>query len=1080
MRRARGGLGDRAVIGPACRYNSDVPPVRIELLGSLRLTIGSKLLNSVKTSRLQSLLAFLVLQGGAARSREHLASLLWPESGGAQARTNLRQLLHQLRRALPPGCPFLAIDNHTVCWRLDSACSVDVIEFQAAAARAADAERKGALSAAREALEEAVRVYQDDLLPDLYDDWLRPKREELRQQLAEVLSRLAALLEAAGDYPAAIAHATKLVSIDPLREPSYQILIRLHTRNGDRPSAVRVYHQCMRVLRRELGVSPAQTTQDLFNEALKSEDPPARMRKMPDSPGTAPSAMVGRTTEWERLLGCWRRAALGETDFALILGEPGIGKSRLAEELFRHCVQGGEGAVARARCYFAQGGLAYGPIVEWLRADSLRLARPHLPKPQLAELARVLPEILIDSPEIAPPQPLTESWQKRHLYEALNAGFAKGPRPLLLLIDDLQWCDPDTFDWLHFFFRSDASAGTLVVGTVRPEETGRDHPLAGLVRELRQSRHLSEFPLSPLTMEETAALAAHVAGRECEPGFVSGLYRSTKGNPLFVIESVRSSFEQQAASKSRVPPRVQAVIAARLAQLSQPTLELAGVAAVVGRPFSFDLLAKATDWDEDSLSRTLDELWQRRIIEGQRAGAYDYTHDLLREVAYTELSPVRRRSLHRRVAAGLEELNPEDLEPVAGWLAAHYEAAGVAEQAIRYYRIAASVAKHRFAEAEAADLLQSALRLCRDFPETAKRDQQELELLATLGPSLVVTQGYSAPDVGETYDRGLQLAKMPGGRKHLFSMLSGAWTFHLVRGQLEESRLLAQDWVDEALVEDGLAVEMTGRFLLGSSLFHQGQLARAREQIERAVPALTRSSHPALALFAAGPHVAVFCRAYLSHVLWHLGDAGLAEEKSEEAIGLARELPDPFSLAFALDYAAMLDVFRRDGKRARARAAEASGICGKYGFTYYLAWTHILTGWATAAEDDPAAGLSRLQEGLVALKATGAELRLPFYQGLLAEACGSAGQTGEALANIESAFTSQDKNGELWFDPELHRIRGDVLMRIGNIPEAQMSYRRAVESARRMGSKAVEQRAAARLQGIRTPGDARARAAERL
>jgi DNA-binding SARP family transcriptional activator/predicted ATPase len=1054
-----------------------VPPVRIELLGNLRITVGRRLVTSVNTSRLQSLLAFLVLHGGAPQSREHLASVLWPESNGSQARTNLRQLLHQLRRALPE-CVLLTIDNHTVCWQLDNACSIDVIEFETAAAQAANAENRSALAAAREALEEAVRIYQHDLLPGLYDEWLEPRRAQLRQQLAEVLARLAASLETTGEYPAAIFHATRLLALDPLREPSYQLLMRLHGRNNDRTSAIRIYHQCMRVLRRELGVSPSQTTQDLFNQALKSEHPPAAALELPPHTATGP-AMVGRTPEWERLLGCWRQAARGEAHFALILGEPGIGKSRLADELFRHCVRAAEGAVARARCYFAQGRLAYGPVVDWLRSDSWQPARTHLPKHQLAELARVLPEILVDSPEIAPPQPLTESWQRRHLYEALNAGFNKGPKPLLLLIDDLQWCDPDSFEWLHFFFRSEASANTLVLGTARPEGMGRDHPLTGLVGELRQSGQMSEFPLAPLTIEETSALAAQVAGQECESGFVSGLYQTTKGNPLFVVESVRSSVEDDAASKSRIPPRVQAVIAGRLAQLSQPAFEVVAIAAVVGRPFSLALLAKATDLDEDSLSQALEELWQRRIIDGQDAATYDYTHDLLREVAYTELSPVRRRSLHKRVATALEELHAQDLDPVAGWLAAHYQAAGLAEQAIQFYRAAASIAKHRFAEAEAADLLRTALLLCRDFPESPKRDQEELELLATLGPSLVVTRGYSSHEVGETYSRGLRLAKPSGDRKHLFSMLSGAWTFHLVRGQLEESRRLAQDFVDNAKPDDLPAIEMTGRFLLGTSLFHQGQLLASREQIEQAVPALMHASHPALALFAAGPNIGVFCKSYLSHVLWHLGDAGLAKSRSHEAVGLARELSDSFCLAFALDYAAMLDVFRQDAESALAHATEASAICRKYGFSYYLAWTDILAGWATAVVDDPVAGLSRLNDGLVALRATGGEIRLPFYYGLVAEACGLAGETREALANIDDAFAFENKNGELWFSPELHRIRGDVLARAGDSAGAQMSYRCAVESARQIGAKAAEQRAAAHLQNLHS-GKTQTQAAERL
>ena len=1038
-------------------------PIRIELLGTLRITFGERLLTSVNTNRLQSLLAFLVLHGDAPQSREHLAFLLWPDSGESQARTNLRQLLHHLRRALPVECSLLAADNQTVHWRPDSSCAVDVVEFEAAAARAAEAEKAGDPAGAREAFEEAARLYQDDLLPDLYDDWLQTRREQLRQRFAEVLSRLTALVEMAGDYPAGIRHATRLVALDPLRETYYQTLMRLHLRNHDRSSALRVYHQCMRNLQRELGVSPSKATQDLFTQALKSGDLPSAPAELPPYSATRPLPMVGRKVEWEGLLGCWRRVTLGEAHLALILGEPGIGKSRLAEELFESCSRYPNRPAARARCYFAQGQLAYGPVAEWLRSEPVRTARAALPKPQLAELARVLPEILVENPEIAPPQPITESWQRRHFYEALNAVFRNAPKPLLLLIDDLQWCDHDSFEWLHSLFRSGAAERILALGTVRPEDTGRDHPLAALMRELRQSGQLSEFPIAPLSVDETSALAAQIAARDCDPAFLSSLYHSTKGNPLFVVESVRASLEDQ-ASKGSAPPRVQAVIAARLAQLSPPAYELAGLAAAIGRPFSLDLLAKATDWDEDSLSRALEELWQRRIIDGQGAGAYDYTHDLLRDVAYAELSPIRRRSLHRRVARALEELHGPDLEGVSGWLAAHYDAAGMAEPAIRYYRAAASVARQRFADAEAADLIRRALRLCRDFPETSKRDQDELELLVTLGPSLVKTLGYSMPEVGETYERGLLLAKRSGHRTHLFSLLSGAWMFHTVRGRLEESRRLGQDCVDAARHEGVPALEMAGHFLLGTSLFHLGELAASWEQVEQAAPAST-TSNPALALFA-GPDVGVFCRSYLSHLLCQFGHAKEAAAKSDEAVALAREMAHPFTLAISLDYAALLDVFRQDAKHTLSRASEASAICRKHGFVYYLAWAEILAGWATAVEGDPPAGLDRLRQGLDALKATGAELRVPFYHGLLAEACSLAGQTGEALANVASGFAFQSKNGEFWSAPELHRIHGDVLLQSGDTAEARNSYRRAVEAARQTGARLFERRAEARLRGL--------------
>jgi len=185
-----------------------VTPIRIELLGKLRFTFGEQPITSVNTNRMRSLLAFLVLHGEAAQSREHLAYILWPESSEAQARTNLRQLLHNLRRALPVECLLLVSDNQSVRWLPHSSCSIDVVEFEAAF-RAAETVLDIDAAAVREALERAARLYQDDLLPDLYDEWLQPKREHLRQILAEVLSRLSGLLEATGDFAAGIRHVER-------------------------------------------------------------------------------------------------------------------------------------------------------------------------------------------------------------------------------------------------------------------------------------------------------------------------------------------------------------------------------------------------------------------------------------------------------------------------------------------------------------------------------------------------------------------------------------------------------------------------------------------------------------------------------------------------------------------------------------------------------------------------------------------------------------------------------------------------------------------------------------------------------
>ena len=230
--------------------------------------------------------------------------------------------------------------------------------------------------------------------------------------------------------------------------------------------------------------------------------------------------------------------------------------------------------------------------------------------------------------------------------------------------------------------------------------------MAPLLQALRQGGQLTEIELSPLDEAGTAALAAKVAGQELDPDLTACLYRETEGNPLFVVETVRMGLLAGASEPGAgdgetgavclprpLPSRMQAAIEARLAQLSAPAHELVELAATVGRQFNFSVLARASDLDEGTLVRALDELWQRRIVREQGTDAYDFSHDKLREVAYAGLSGARQRWLHRRVAQALEEAYAGDLDPVSAQVAAHYERAGQPEQAIPYYQRAAEVAR---------------------------------------------------------------------------------------------------------------------------------------------------------------------------------------------------------------------------------------------------------------------------------------------------------------------------------------------------------------------------------------------------
>ena len=886
----------------------------------MRITCDGQLIASVNTNRLRSLLAYLVLHARAPQSREYLAFLLWPDSDEAQARTNLRQLLHHLRKAVPDGIGLITADAQTISWCPEAESAVDVFDFQSAIARAAESAARSDAAGERNVLESAVALYKGDLLPELYDEWLQPLREQLKQQLVAALSRLGELLEQAADYPAAIRITERLVGEDPVRELSYRQLMRLHLMGGDRAAAVRVYHQGLKVLRKELGISPAPETRALLDAAITSREAPAPNRAVPRVPVTSTQPLVGRESEWGSLQAGWAAVEQGQTLFALIRGEAGIGKSRLAEELFVFASR--EGTAVRTRCYSAHGNLSYAPVTDLLRTDQLRSGIEHLQNPQLTELARILPELLLEEREIAPPQPLAESWQRQHFFEALMAVFRLARRPLLLFIDDLQWCDHETLEWLHLLLRGSEAGGLMLLGTARSEEVDRDNPLLDLVRAVRQTGQLLELDLGPLAPAATEELARQIAEAGLDEGYLARIYGETRGNPLFIIESVRSGIEDPEGRPSTTS-LVNAVITARLARLSPAAYEVAGLAAVVGTSFAFDLLLRSSDRDEDSLTAALDELWHRRIIVGLEGQTYDFSHDRLREVAYAELSPVRRRLLHRRLARTLETLHSADPGSVAGQVAVHYEEAGLPRQAIPFYSVAAQAAKQVYADAEAATLLVRALRLCRDLPEGEDRERLELELLAKLGAAQFSILGYAAAEVGETNARALKLAKS-SARNVRFWMRSaeGGYSILSAGGWRKPGTRVHSSWRSpkKTIYSRRRAISF-----MASPCFTSVTWRRLNNTSGAHSPPIARDGDMLLPVFFSAEYWHVR-RSYLSHILWHQGSVEQAFRTSEEALARARELAHPFSLAIASTYAAMLQLLASNLEAAESRATEAAGI----------------------------------------------------------------------------------------------------------------------------------------------------------
>jgi DNA-binding SARP family transcriptional activator/tetratricopeptide (TPR) repeat protein len=673
-----------------------MPVLQIQLLGDFRMTYNDTTsLTSKIHARQQTLLAYLLLHREAPQSRHHLAFLLWPDTGEAQALTNLRNLLHKLREALPESERFLNIDTRTVQWRLEAPYSLDVADFVSLTQ-----------SGIQQDLEKAVNLYRGELLPSCYDEWIMEERERLQQILYKTLERLVSHLEAARNYSLAIGYAQQLLRHDPLREETYRYLMRLHALNKDRAAIMHVYHTCTTTLQHELGVEPSLTTRQLYEQLSNFEPQPVSEYL---SPALIP--FIGRKQEWAQLQSLWFESTSKRPLLVLIKGEAGIGKTRLAEELSEWVRRQGY-PVLTAHCYAAQGQLAYAPLVECLQ--------PQLPQTLddiwLTELTRLIPEILVEHPQLPRPTPITQGWQRLRFFKALAHALPKNQRALLLQFEDIQWCDRDTLDWLHYFLQMQMEIGlpahTLIIATLRIEETFPEHPLQSILEDLRRSDQLTEIELGLLDESDTFLLASQVAGRPLDSLLKPILFKGSEGHPLFVVEMIRSGLSQLESQGEdhervwletiqRLPNKVRQVIQDRLAQLSPPTQELLSLASAIGRSFKFHVLKQASQVNEELLVQGLDELWRRRLIREQGTDTYDFAHEKIREVAYTSMSLARRRFSHRRIAQALENIYGPDPSQVSGQIAAHFELAGNFEHAIPFYERAAEEARRIYANTDA-------------------------------------------------------------------------------------------------------------------------------------------------------------------------------------------------------------------------------------------------------------------------------------------------------------------------------------------------------------------------------------------
>jgi DNA-binding SARP family transcriptional activator len=973
---------------------------RIRLFGGLALSRHGRW-ETVESGRVESLLAYLALHRESPVPRQQLSFLLWPDTTEAQSRTNLRGVLHTMRRAMPDVDEVLEITPQTLQWRPDG-WQLDVAEFDAALSDAGAGEGV-------EGLRRAVALYRGDLAPGSYDDWLLEIRADYRERFRDALRRLAFWHEQHGEVAEAVEAAERLLRSEPLDEAAARTMLRLYDALGDRARALRVYHGTVAALDRELGVAPSAETQAAYDVLLAGDTDVGTTAR--DAP------FVGRAEQRAALVAAWREAASGRAGLVLVTGEAGIGKTRLVEELSAWCARQGA-ATVHAGSYAAEDRPAYAPFMAWLRAGPVRRATARLDPERAAALSALVPELHGQVQGGAADAPVLPDDDRRlRLWDAVSEALLAVGAPLLLVADDVQWADPATLQLLHYVLRTAPEARLLVVATARDDELDVEGPLRDLVHSMRRLDRLSEIGLDRLSAADTATLAARLVGHPLPAPDVARLCRETEGNPLFVVEAVRAGLPLGTA----VTPRVQAVIEARLAVLSGHARDLAGVAAAIGREFDVDVLTHASGFAEGDLVAGLDELWRRRVVRERGAAAYDFSHDQIRAVAYAALGPATRRRHHLRIARALERTS-RGPQPDAARVAAHYRQAGQADDAARWYARAAHSAQRVYAAEDAVRHLDRAVEALHSLPATAERDRRELTLLGALPAALASVEGYASPRVSTTHARCLELAHRLGAPPDPPLLWSLAFA-SLVGEDFPAAERFAAELRDRGLHDGDQVLVVEGTCLLGIGAFWRADLVTARVHLDDVVRRYRRELRDDhLMRFGQDPEVVALAR--LANTWCLLGDRDRAVEYRDRARARADEGRHPLTRGAALVFAGVLALDLDDPDAARAVQADLQELRTQATPIHYLA--EAMAGYVAVLDGDPEAGIAGIRAVLLEARARPAAPGMTALLGrVLLAACAAA---GDRTATRDAARRLLDAGGaaRVWAAAAQAHLEGPI------------------------------------------------------
>lgn len=813
------------------------------------------------------------------------------------------------------------------------------------------------------------------------------------------------------------------------------------------------------------------------------------------SQNTSLTPLIGRTRQITTLKTQWERAIDSEGQVVLIEGEAGIGKTRLVTVIAERASEDNAQILECRGSPDSQNSPLY-PILTLLRQQLFRIGESdpgyirlnkiehfldsHALSPNMLPLLAELLEIDADYQKVE----LKPVQQRRRTLQSLVQLLLKSSqsKPLLLIVEDLHWADPSTFEFLHLLISSVESMPMFAILTSR-DGIGLDQDSTQLegrvkLKNLTELEWVTQMKLRRLNRRQVLLMIEKVAGDQSIPEEIARqITTKSEGVPLYVEELTRMVIENDLKNldvSTEIPATLQASLTARLDRLGARK-ELIQLGATLGREWTARLLhevivsmteepeegeflvypdqftAVSANEEQDRnhkwLDREMQKLVDAEILQARQSPEntqiYRFKHPLIRETAYQALLKSTRQAYHRRIANVLHKSFSEIVRAYPEFLAYHYTEGGILDRAIEFWQQAGQRAVERSANVEGVRHLTQGLRLLENLSESPARAARELVLQTTLGPALIATKGYAAIEVEKTYVRANELLEtMPNNERMLlrFPILFGLWLSYLVKAKLQTARELGEQCYEMAKQQESPVLKVEAHRALGATLFYLGEFEKARVHVEAGIASYDPNQHPVHSFFHYLADPGMTLHAYAAPLMWCMGypDQAVSQLKASQQMGLER--PHPFSQVVSLHFGALLHQLRRETEKVDEYATRLLKLCREHGISVWEPTGVIFKGWILQenSDDSHGEGIASIREGFEEWEANLSRILSPVYLGILAQAYEQNGMFEEGLQTIEIALDFVEESGIRLNEAELYRLNAELLIK-SNRKKAQIN-----------------------------------------